>query len=139
MKHASITLTEFESKREHIDALKEQEKERIDRHLGYIAYGQHGLSMTEPCMLPPEHPDFELPSTAMLRDVVALIKSRGYTLGEISEVMGFERSPSGKSSRALSRWMSDEYENRINVPTWLTLRSLAGLPLVTMLPDKKSR
>ncbi|CAK1758883.1 hypothetical protein L8R85_02210 [Vibrio splendidus] len=137
MKNDIITLTEFETNRDHIDALKSHEIDRIDRHLGYMAYGQHGLSMKEPSMLAPEHPDFELPSKEMVRDVVGLLKSRGYTLGELSDFMGFIKSPSGGSNRTLSRWMSEDYPAKaINIPAWLMLRSLAGLPIVTMLPEK---
>lgn len=65
--------------------------EKVQRHIAYIASKEHGIALQEPCFLPPEHPQFNLPSKEMVRQVINALVVRGYSRQEIASFLGCER------------------------------------------------
>ncbi|KJG00101.1 hypothetical protein [Photobacterium angustum] len=110
-----------------------ERSEKLDRdfslHKHTMIYCSHGeIDTAEPCYLSPTRRDFELPSKEQLRLVTDHIQSLGYSMSDISRLIGAR-------PLSLSHWLSDNQDKQINKSNWVLLTQLAGLTYVAPLAN----
>ncbi|ARR51938.1 hypothetical protein [Photobacterium damselae] len=120
---------ELSSKRKKLDA-------NYKYHLACMLYSSHGdIDISQNCYLSPIDPNFELPSKQELNKVVNHILSIGYSKQEISNYLGVQ----AERNRTLNYWLSESSAKSINKSNWILLCQLAGLQLVTALPNLNNK